>query len=141
MKNVDKFERFALNGGCSSSTNEDISVSVPVSIRANCNVGNVDIDRVGPATIDRCCDTCGRPNAVDKFVVTQRIRVEIPLEFGAECDVGQSFVDFHECCNGGNNSRPDNNCGRQFQRQLVDCCCDDDDYDDDCGCDRCRKCC
>ena len=91
----EKHEKYVLEGGCPASASEDVNVTVPVTVRAYANCGNVELHCMGGAVVTRNSnDTPGRPDMISKFTVSQKMRVEIPMMFGCECDVGEGYVDF-----------------------------------------------
>ena len=92
--NFEKINRYSLEEVCTRDVFEEATITVPVKIRAESRVGEVDIHCCGPAEIIEGLETCGEPGAESRFTVKQRLRVDIPLEFLAEADVGQGHVDF-----------------------------------------------
>lgn len=82
------------DGICPAVGFQKVSVCVPVSV--------TPFARTGP-TVTRCCgnpvvvagDTpCkGKKNGVCTFTISQTICVEVPVNFGAEAAVGDTFVD------------------------------------------------
>jgi len=47
-----------------------------------------------PYVTKNCHETPGRPGAISKFTVIQKLRVEIPMEYRAEAEVGEAYVDY-----------------------------------------------
>ena len=91
----EKHEKYILEGGCPAKASEEVRVTVPVTVRAFADCDKVELHCIGGAVITKNCDdTPGRPDKVSKFTVSQKMRVEIPIVFGAECDVGEGHVDF-----------------------------------------------
>ena len=105
--------KYILSGGCSSGAFEEVTVSVPVAVRAHAKVGDVDIKCMGPACVVRDCDEpCGRPDAISRFVIRQQLRVDIPVDFHAEADVGEGHVCFasDKHCNEDRRCHEDRRC-------------------------------
>ena len=103
----DRSDRYVLSGGCSTRTREEARVTVPVAVRAFAVPGDVDIRCHGPAVVTRNSNVCpGVPCGSTIFTISQRIRLNIPIDFKAEAEVGESRVIF-----GGNDDDPDCNCG------------------------------
>jgi len=106
-----KHDRFVLKGGCPARAFEEVDVRVPVAVRAHANVGNVEFRCMGPAVIRKDCNR-GPCCPVSTFTVSQRMRVDIPINFGAQAEVGEECVSFS-----GRNERFENdedekcNCG------------------------------
>ena len=96
MQNTcEKHEKFVMESNCPSMTHEEATVTVPVSVRAFANVGNVEFKCMGQAVVTRNSDfTPGRPCAVSKFTISQKLRVDIPIKFKAEAETGEGYVDF-----------------------------------------------
>ena len=112
------FERVNRTEVCPSKTEKCVIIGVPVAIRGFAKVGEIVSVCCGPAEVLPGAEIFdANPDAVHKFVVSQKIKVDIPITFGAITEVGKPDVDFDdsECrnCGGG--------CG----------CKDDDDDDDD----------
>lgn len=75
---------------CEVNTSEDIAITVPVEVRADINTRDVKIECRGHEIIrERHC----KPN-VRKFKIRQKIHVCIPIDFIAECEIGEEQVDF-----------------------------------------------
>ena len=90
-----KIEKHILENGCPSNAFEEVNVTVPITVRAYADIGNVDLKCMGSAVITRNCDDPpGVPHAVSKFTVRQKMRVDIPIVFGAETDVGEGYIEF-----------------------------------------------
>jgi len=125
----EKFERFNLDSWCPAVEGHEELVNVPCSERALAEVKYVKIKCVGEADIHANCDvTPGKPGAVSKFTVSQRMRVIIPIVFTADADVGEGHVCFEPC----NGQHWDTDCGAGCD-ECEDCGDDDDDDDDDQG--------
>ena len=89
----EKHERFILEGGCPAKAFEEAIVTVPVEVRAFADIGDVDLHCVGDPVITRNSDCApGCPGAVSKFTIKQKLRVDVPILFGAECNVGEGHV-------------------------------------------------
>lgn len=78
---------------CSSITYQDVNVCIPVKIKPFGEAGNAKTICLGDAVVSSGCDRCpGKPDAVCKFTVSQKLRVEVPVIFGARAEVGDAFV-------------------------------------------------
>jgi hypothetical protein len=72
-----------------------VDVCIPVTIKPYGEVGNARTRCLGAAVVSADCDKCpGRPGAVFKFTITQKLRVEVPVVFGARAEVGEAFASF-----------------------------------------------
>ena len=103
MANYEKLERHMMDRGCPARASEEADVTVPVIVRARSDVREVELKCVGEPRITFNSDvTPGRPGAVSRFTVSQRLRVEIPIIFFAEADVGEGHVKYKngERCEG-----------------------------------------
>lgn len=94
----DKFETVAecANNqiGCPTTSCQDINVCVPVTIKAFGEIGNVKTQCLGKAVVESGCDACkGKCDDVCKFTVTQKLRVEVPVIFGAKVEGGEALID------------------------------------------------
>jgi len=126
---------------CPAKVFEEAKVTVPCEVRAFAEVGHVELKCKGEPVVTRnsVC-TPGRPGAVSRFTVSQRLRVDIPLVFSAEAEVGEGHVDFD--LNRGHEERGGcGKCGEREERDGRDDCGEarndaqddngDDDQDDD----------
>ncbi|MCL1806642.1 MAG: hypothetical protein FWG31_02950 [Oscillospiraceae bacterium] len=72
---------------------EEIGIAVPVTVRAEAEVKDVKI-RCNGCEVHEGGNCPGRPHAVSKFVVSQRIELDIPIEFECEVDVGEGHINY-----------------------------------------------
>ncbi|MCL2841053.1 MAG: hypothetical protein FWE05_09810 [Defluviitaleaceae bacterium] len=80
---------------CHTEISEDITMTIPVEVRAHARVGNVTL---------KCMDSHiitehERPRNTSKFKIVQKISAKIPVDFITEVEVGDEHVDFdaHAC--------------------------------------------
>lgn len=89
------FERHVMESGCPVTAVEELDVTVPATVRAHAEVGRVNLRCVGACVITCNSDeVTGRPNAVSRFTIKQRLRVDIPVKFEVEAYVGEGHVDY-----------------------------------------------
>jgi hypothetical protein len=80
--------------GCSAVGYQDVNVCIPVTIKPFGEVGNAKTQCMGEAVVSVGCDKCkGKPGAVCKFTISQKLRVEVPVIFGARAEIGEAAVD------------------------------------------------
>ena len=80
--------------GCPAVGYQDVNVCVPVTIKPFGEAGNVKTQCIGNPVISSKCDTCsGNPGGVCKFTISQKLRVEVPVIFGAKAEVGEAVID------------------------------------------------
>lgn len=73
---------------------QDVMVGVPVEIKPFAQVGKVKTECMGKPIVRRGTTSCeGKPGQVCKFTVNQKIRVEVPVVFGAKTKVGEASID------------------------------------------------
>jgi|GEM_PF-2708080 len=75
---------------CTVDTGENITITTPVVVNAYADSCNVEIECQGHEIIK---DPCRRPNH-SRFKIRQKIHLRIPIDFVAECNVGEGQVDF-----------------------------------------------
>ena len=75
---------------CTVDTSENITITTPVAVKAYVDSCDVEIQCNGHEIIKE--SHCRHD--VRKFKIKQKIFVHIPIEFVAECDVGEGHVDF-----------------------------------------------
>lgn len=80
--------------GCSAVGYQDVNVCIPVTIKPFGEVGNAKTKCLGSAVVSAGCDKCpGKPGDVCKFTISQKLRVEVPVIFGARAEVSEASVD------------------------------------------------
>lgn len=80
--------------GCSAAGFQDVNVCIPVTVKPFGEVGNAKTQCIGKAVVSSDCDHCpGKPGGVCKFTISQKLRVEVPVVFGARAEVGEASVD------------------------------------------------
>lgn len=73
---------------------QDVMVGVPVEIKPFAHVGKVKTECMGKPIVKRGTANCdGKPGQTCKFTVSQKIRVEVPVIFGAKTKVGEASID------------------------------------------------
>ena len=73
---------------------QDVEVCVPVEIKPFARIGKICTECVGKPIIDRSGKHCeGKPKEVCKFTISQKIRVEVPVIFGAKTEVGEAEIE------------------------------------------------
>lgn len=88
--------------GCSAIGYQDVNVCIPVTIKTFGEAGNAKTQCLGKAIISSGCDNCpGKTNDVCKFTISQKLRVEVPVIFGARAEVGKASVDCDYAVNCG----------------------------------------
>ena len=89
----EKIMKFMLEGGCPTEVREEAIVTVPCTVRAYSEVGDVDLQCLGCPTISRNSSfTPGCPGSECRFTIRQKMCVKIPILFGADTDVGEGHV-------------------------------------------------
>ena len=79
--------------GCTATGEQMADVCLPVEVKPFANVGTISTRCCGPARITSGTDTCeGTPDGNCNFTISQRICVEVPVEFGAEVTPGEVHV-------------------------------------------------
>lgn len=85
--------------GCTESCYREISVSVPIAIKPFGEVGNAKTECVGNAVVIEKYNPCDKKcDNLCKFTITQKLRVEVPVIFGARAEAGDACVDCDEDC-------------------------------------------
>lgn len=79
--------------GCSAVGYQDVNVCVPVTIRPFGEAGNAKTTCLGKAAVSSGCKACpGKPDEVCRFTISQMLRIEVPVVFGARAEVGEASV-------------------------------------------------
>jgi len=95
---AEKYERHSLEKHCPAKAHEEALITVPIHVDADAHVHDVGIYCVGEPV--KTCDSDyapGHPGAKSKFTVSQRIRLDIPIDFDMFADIGEAHVKF-DCC-------------------------------------------
>jgi hypothetical protein len=80
--------------GCCAVGYQDVNVCIPVTIKTFGEAGNAKTQCLGNAVVTTGCDKCqGKADDLCKFTISQRLRVEVPVVFGARAEVGDAIVD------------------------------------------------
>ncbi|MDO4297366.1 MAG: hypothetical protein Q4C59_02670 [Lachnospiraceae bacterium] len=80
--------------GCSAIGYQEVDVCLPVTIKPFGEVGNIKTHCEGKPSITPGSDCCpGKPGGVCKFTISQKLRIEVPVIFGAKAEVGEASVD------------------------------------------------
>lgn len=89
-----EFENIPDRIGCTAIGYQDVDVCIPVTIKPFGEVGNVKTHCEGKPHIKPGCDYCpGKAGDVCKFTISQKLRVEVPVIFGAKAEIGEASVD------------------------------------------------
>lgn len=79
---------------CSAVGVQDVVVCVPVTVRPFTEVGRIKTKCLGCAVVSDRPGYChGKKDEVCKFTISQKLRVEVPVAFGAKTEVGDTAVD------------------------------------------------
>jgi hypothetical protein len=81
--------------GCPAYVHEEVEVTVPCAVRAHVEVGEAEYKCIGSCVVTKnSCNTPGHPDAISRFTVRQKMRIEIPMIFNCDCEVGEGHVHF-----------------------------------------------
>lgn len=93
---------------------QKVSVCVPVTVTPFANPGHTKTKCCGNPRVSSSEMTCpGKKNGVCTFTISQTICVEVPVEFGAKAEVGDTFVD----CMGASSENICLNCDREADEE------------------------
>lgn len=82
------------SAGCFAVGYQEVNVCIPVTIKPFGEAGNVKTQCLGRAVVSYGTDKCpGKPCEECKFTISQRLRVEVPVVFGARAEIGDAAVD------------------------------------------------
>lgn len=80
--------------GCPAVGYQDLNVCIPISVKAFGEVGNAKTQCLGKSIVSSGCGACeGKPGEVCKFTISQKLRVEVPVIFGARAEAGEAIID------------------------------------------------
>lgn len=79
---------------------QEATVCVPVTVSPFAKAGPVKVQLCGPAKIKYGCARCrGKVNDSCEFTISQKVKVDVPVDVGAKVCIGETFVDCE--CNDG----------------------------------------
>lgn len=78
---------------CPAKGFQDVLICVPVEVKPFAEVGKVKTECLGHPIIISCDKCEGRKHGICKFTISQKIRVEVPVIFGAKTEVGEAHID------------------------------------------------
>lgn len=79
---------------CQGVGSQLATVCLPVSIHPYAVTGPAVVSCCGEMMLTPWCDRCrGKVNGCCEFTITQTIKIDIPVEFGATVKVGDTFVE------------------------------------------------
>ena len=99
---------------CPTVSTHYTTVSVPVSIVPFANPGTISIQCCGAPEISPGNTPTGEVNGCCSFTISQTMRVEIPMVFGASVLMGETYV---EC--GGTSGTAEGDCGCGCEEETV----------------------
>jgi hypothetical protein len=78
--------------GCQAVGYQDVSVCIPITIKTFGEAGNAVTRCLGEAVVVPGCDKCPAAHEGNecKFTISQRLRVEVPVIFGARAEAGEA---------------------------------------------------
>lgn len=92
---------------CPTVSTHDTTVSVPVSIVPFANPGTITVSCCGAPEIGCDAVPAGKVNGCCNFTISQTMRVEIPIVFGANVLMGETYVE----CGGTEGAAEECGCG------------------------------
>lgn len=79
---------------CPGVGSQHATICLPVSICPYAVTGPAEVHCCGDIKITPYCDHCrGKVNGHCDFTITQTIKIDVPVEFGATVKVGDTFVE------------------------------------------------
>lgn len=95
MFEEEKYEKSHYSGErCDTKAFQSATICVPVTIAPFAKVGTIVTECCGRPEVSQKHTKCkGVENGSCKFTISQKIKVEIPVEFGANTTVGGTFVE------------------------------------------------
>ncbi len=99
LSDFEKFDRFEKPNNdicevCPAIGIQEVNVCVPVEVKPFAEVSKIKTQCLGRPVIHRGTKSCeGRCGETCKFTVSQKIRIEVPVLFGAKTEVGEAAID------------------------------------------------
>ncbi|MGO5053510.1 hypothetical protein ACTQ6A_13550 [Lachnospiraceae bacterium LCP25S3_G4] len=79
---------------CSGVGSQLATICLPVSVTPYAITGPASFHCCGDMIITPACnECCGKENGSCDFTITQTIKIDIPVEFGASVKIGDTFIE------------------------------------------------
>ena len=79
---------------CPAVGYQKVGVCVPVTVTPFAHAKEIKMKCCGKPVVSTCsCPCTGKKNGICTFTISQTICVEVPIEFGANVQVGDTYVD------------------------------------------------
>lgn len=109
--------------GCPAVGSQTATICLPVTVKPYALTGKAKLECCGKPVIAPACKKChGIPNGKCEYTISQTIRVDLPVEFGATVATGETFVDCY--CDGDLQQIQSEELGDDFPFN-TNCCCGD----------------
>ncbi|MDR3277965.1 MAG: hypothetical protein LBT12_04260 [Oscillospiraceae bacterium] len=101
---------------CPSVGTQFATVSIPVTVKPFAVSGPASVECCGEPVISGEEPCRGKVGAACHFVISQKIKIGIPVDFGAAARVGEAFVDCEHIHidNGSGDNNPCYPCGGKY---------------------------
>ena len=86
-------KHYYLECGCPEEVCEEITVSVPVSVHAHAEIGEVKLTCEKRECINGDDKPC-HSNGDSKFKIVRKMKLCVPVKFVTECDIGEACCDY-----------------------------------------------
>lgn len=90
---VNNIDMYCSEKNCVAKAYQPATVCVPVTVTPFANVGSIKTECCGKPIVSHKNDCKGIENGNCKFTISQKIKVEIPVEFGSNTSIGGTFID------------------------------------------------
>lgn len=81
------------DNSCPTVIKHDTTACVPVCIKPFAEPGPVVVECAGNPEIQCGCEKCGgTENGCCEFTISQKMRINIPIAFGSNVNIGEIFV-------------------------------------------------
>lgn len=102
---------------CPATGHQKINVTVPVTVTPYAHTGEIRVKCCGHPVVHSACalPDAGNYNDTCSFTIAQTICVEVPVEFGADTNIGDTLIDCLEasaydickdCCHSEDSDEP-----------------------------------
>ena len=78
---------------CPTVGSREATVCLPVTVCPYAVTGPVSVHCCGEAEVAANCRCKGKVNGTCDFTISQKLRVDVPVEFGATVNIGETYVD------------------------------------------------
>ena len=93
-----KYDNYECDDKSSDTAVRNVCLCLPVTVTPDVKIGNINVKPIGRTEVSEyCCG--GRGETSCSFTITQKLRIEVPVDFDANVSTEETYIDCN--CNEG----------------------------------------